>query len=88
VRSGAVRCHASDRAADTHWLDSREPRLVTEQGWQLIDAAERAAGEKHGRPRIKLCNLPALLSAATVNASVMVPATPTPDSPGIFATAT
>ena len=33
-------------------------------GWQAIDAAERAAGEPHGRPRVKLCTWEELLAAA------------------------
>jgi ferredoxin--NADP+ reductase len=63
--SGALRRHEIDGAADAvQWLADRQPHLVTEQGWQLIDAAERAAGEPYGRPRIKMCALPELLSAA------------------------
>ena len=26
-------------------------------GWQAIDAAEQAAGEPHGRPRVKFCRV-------------------------------
>ncbi|WP_234716416.1 hypothetical protein, partial [Mycobacterium tuberculosis] len=29
--------------------------------WQVIDAFERAAGEPHGRPRVKLASLAELL---------------------------
>ncbi len=36
------------------WLRGRQPHLVTEQGWQLIDAAERTIGQSTGRPRVKL----------------------------------
>jgi ferredoxin/flavodoxin---NADP+ reductase len=39
-----------------------EPVLYT--GWEAIDAAERAAGEPHGRPRIKLATWDELLAAA------------------------
>jgi ferredoxin--NADP+ reductase len=42
----------------------RRPDHVTYAGWQAIDRAERAAGEPHGRPRVKLCSLEALLAAA------------------------
>ena len=33
-------------------------------GWEAIDEAERAAGEPHGRPRVKLCTWSELLEAA------------------------
>ncbi|HET9244057.1 MAG TPA: FAD-dependent oxidoreductase [Gaiella sp.] len=33
-------------------------------GWEAIDAQERAAGEPHGRPRVKLCTWEELLAAA------------------------
>jgi ferredoxin--NADP+ reductase len=37
---------------------------VTQSGWEAIDAAERAAGEPHGRPRVKLSEWEALLAVA------------------------
>lgn len=43
------------------WLASRQPKLVTSAHWDLIDAHERAAGEPHGRPRVKLPSLAKLL---------------------------
>lgn len=49
----------ADRLAD--WLASRQPKLVTSAHWELIDAHERAAGEPHGRPRVKLPSLAKLL---------------------------
>jgi len=49
----------ADRLAD--WLASRQPKLVTSKHWELIDAHERAAGEPHGRPRVKLPSLAKLL---------------------------
>ncbi|TAM69013.1 FAD-dependent oxidoreductase [Mycobacterium sp.] len=49
----------ADRLAD--WLASRQPKLVTSEHWGLIDAHERAAGEPHGRPRVKLPSLAKLL---------------------------
>jgi ferredoxin--NADP+ reductase len=45
-------------------LAERRPDHVTHAGWQAIDAAERAAGEPHDRPRVKLCSFEALLAAA------------------------
>jgi ferredoxin--NADP+ reductase len=43
------------------WLLSRQPKLVTDDHWQLIDAHERSAGEPHGRPRVKLTSVEELL---------------------------
>lgn len=43
------------------WLASRQPRLVTSAHWEIIDRHERAAGEPHGRPRVKLPSLEKLL---------------------------
>jgi ferredoxin--NADP+ reductase len=37
---------------------------VTYAGWEAIDAAEKAAGEPHGRPRVKLTRTEELLDAA------------------------
>jgi ferredoxin/flavodoxin---NADP+ reductase len=45
----------------TDWLASRQPKLVTSAHWQAIDRHERAAGEPHGRPRVKLPSLADLL---------------------------
>ncbi|GLZ54234.1 NADP oxidoreductase [Actinomycetospora sp. NBRC 106378] len=36
------------------WLSGRCPDLVDLDGWEAIDAHERAAGEPGGRPRVKL----------------------------------
>ncbi len=49
----------ADKLAD--WLASRQPKLVTSAHWEIIDRHERAAGEPHGRPRVKLPNLTKLL---------------------------
>jgi ferredoxin/flavodoxin---NADP+ reductase len=35
-------------------LDEKGVDYVEHEGWQAIDAAEKAAGEPHGRPRVKL----------------------------------
>jgi ferredoxin--NADP+ reductase len=52
-------------------LVERGARPVLYKGWTSIDDLERAAGEKLGRPRIKLCTWDELLDAAeTVAASV------------------
>lgn len=43
------------------WLLSRQPALVTDDHWKLIDAHERSSGEPHGRPRVKLTSVAELL---------------------------
>jgi len=49
-------------------LAERGIRPVVYAGWSSIDAAERAAGEKLGRPRVKLCTWDELLAAAATGA--------------------
>ncbi len=43
------------------WLLSRQPHLVTDDHWALIDTHERSAGAPHGRPRVKLTSVADLL---------------------------
>jgi len=45
-------------------LEERGVRAVLYPGWTSIDELERAAGEKLGRPRVKLRTWPELLAAA------------------------
>jgi ferredoxin--NADP+ reductase len=45
-------------------LSERAPDHVTYAGWELIDAAEKAAGEPRGRPRVKLTRVEEMLDAA------------------------
>ena len=45
------------------FLAERGAEPVLYAGWEAIDVAERAAGEPHGRPRIKLCSWDDLLAA-------------------------
>jgi ferredoxin/flavodoxin---NADP+ reductase len=45
-------------------LGERGVGAVLYTGWEAIDAAERGAGEPHGRPRIKLTTWDELLEAA------------------------
>ena len=45
-------------------LAERGVRVVEYAGWTAIDGVERAAGEKSGRPRVKLCSWDDLLAAA------------------------
>ncbi|MDV3126672.1 FAD-dependent oxidoreductase [Mycobacterium sp. 21AC1] len=55
----------ADHAAElTAWLEKRQPDLVTNDHWQLIDSHERAAGESAGRPRVKLAKVAELLRIA------------------------
>jgi ferredoxin--NADP+ reductase len=65
LESGALRPHEGDDRGDIEtWLAGRQPHLVTEHRWRLIDAAERAAGEPHGRPRVKLVDREKMLAIA------------------------
>jgi ferredoxin--NADP+ reductase len=64
--AGAKEGELSDFGADhleklADWLTERQPKLVTSAHWDLIDQHERAAGEPHGRPRVKLPSLTKLL---------------------------
>jgi ferredoxin/flavodoxin---NADP+ reductase len=54
---------ASAAAVDALLAD-RGIQVVEYDGWMAIDEAERAAGAKSGRPRVKLCTWDALLDAA------------------------
>jgi ferredoxin--NADP+ reductase len=46
-------------------LAERGVHVVEYTGWTAIDEAERAAGERSGRPRVKFCSWDDLLAAAT-----------------------
>jgi ferredoxin/flavodoxin---NADP+ reductase len=58
--------HKSDAsaAAVDALLAERGVQVVEYDGWMAIDEVERTAGEKGGRPRVKLCTWEALLAAA------------------------
>jgi len=62
-----------DRPADEleRLLLDRGVRLVLYPGWTAIDELERAAGERLGRPRVKLCTWDELLGAATTAAAAV-----------------
>jgi ferredoxin--NADP+ reductase len=45
-------------------LDKRGGDHVTYMGWQAIDRAEQAAGEPHGRPRVKFCRVHEMVEAS------------------------
>ncbi|CAN5503541.1 FAD-dependent oxidoreductase [soil metagenome] len=60
---------AGEAASVGSLLDERGVDFVTYEGWRAIDAAEVAAGEPHGRPRVKFCTVEEMLEAATSGAS-------------------
>jgi ferredoxin/flavodoxin---NADP+ reductase len=43
------------------WLLERQPKLITDDHWKLIDEHERSSGQPHGRPRVKLTSVADLL---------------------------
>ncbi len=45
-------------------LAERGISVIEYAGWTAIDKVERAAGERSGRPRVKLCSWDELLAAA------------------------
>ena len=63
ARAGALASGQAAGAVDG-LLRDRGVAVVTQSGWEAIDAAERAAGEPHGRPRLKLAAWDELLEAA------------------------
>ena len=67
ARAGALPPRGDGRLEDL--LAGRDAEAVMYAGWEAIDRAEKAAGEPHGRPRIKLCSWDALLDAARATAT-------------------
>ncbi len=55
---------APDPAELDQTLRERQPELVTYSGWSEIDRHERARGEPHGRPRVKLTRIEDMLRVA------------------------
>jgi ferredoxin--NADP+ reductase len=43
------------------WLLERQPKLITDDHWKLIDEYERSAGQAGGRPRVKVTSVAELL---------------------------
>jgi ferredoxin/flavodoxin---NADP+ reductase len=62
--AGVIGGTAARAEAVVELLAERGVEAVVYAGWEAIDAAERAAGEPHGRPRIKLTSWDELLTAA------------------------
>jgi ferredoxin--NADP+ reductase len=65
VRAGRI-SHREEVTADRveTVLTERDSKAVLYHGWSSIDELERAAGEKLGRPRVKLRTWDELLEAA------------------------
>ena len=70
VRDGRLAPKGATTGAVDALLEERGIRPVSNEGWAAIDDAERAAGEKLGRPRVKLCTWDELLGAAEQTAGV------------------
>lgn len=63
ARAGALERRGGAGHVDA-LLAARGIRVVGYEGWQAIDRAERALGEKQGRPRVKLATWEELLQTA------------------------
>ena len=46
------------------WFVERQPKVVTDDHWKLIDDHERGSGGTGGRPRVKLTSVAELLRIA------------------------
>ncbi len=64
ARSGGLPGRAESAGTLEELLADRGVDAVLYAGWEAIDAAERTAGEPHGRPRVKLRTWDELLAAA------------------------
>jgi ferredoxin--NADP+ reductase len=64
LEAGKVPDREAVEPAIEELLVERAGDHVTYLGWQAIDAAEVAAGEPHGRPRIKFCSVEEMVEAA------------------------
>jgi ferredoxin--NADP+ reductase len=53
-----------DRQEIEAWLAARVAGLVTWAGWTAIDSHEQQAGQRHGRPRIKVVRVPEMIAIA------------------------
>jgi ferredoxin--NADP+ reductase len=62
--AGRIEAKAVPASAVEELLVERGVRFVEYAGWAAIDEAERTAGERLGRPRVKLCSWDELLAAA------------------------
>ncbi len=64
--SGAELADFADNHSEAiaEWLVERQPKVVTDDHWQLIDDHERTAGGSGGRPRVKLTSVAEMLRVA------------------------
>ena len=64
--SGAQLADFTDNHSEVlaEWLVERQPKVVTDDHWNLIDDHERTAGGTGGRPRVKLTSVAELLRIA------------------------
>jgi ferredoxin--NADP+ reductase len=53
-----------DPEAPLRLLAERGVEVVSQAGWEVLDAAEKAAGQARGKPRVKLVTWDSLLAAA------------------------
>jgi ferredoxin/flavodoxin---NADP+ reductase len=63
AEAGVLEAPRPDADDCAQWLATCAPDAVTWEGWQAIDEHERAAGEPHGRPRVKLVRHDDLITA-------------------------
>jgi ferredoxin--NADP+ reductase len=62
---------ASTAGSIEELLAERAPEtVVSYQGWEAIDAAERGRGEPLGRPRLKFCRIDEMVEASRTGAPV------------------
>jgi ferredoxin/flavodoxin---NADP+ reductase len=65
LSQGSLADFGADHSTElVDWLLGRQPKLITDDHWKLIDEYERSAGEPHGRPRVKVCSVAELLRIA------------------------
>ena len=66
LRGAAALADFSDDHSEAlaEWLVERQPKVVTDDHWKLIDAHERTTGGTGGRPRVKLTSVAELLRIA------------------------
>jgi len=64
AEAGVIGGRGASAAEVDALLVDRGVEAVVYSGWEAIDAAEKAAGEPHGRPRIKLTTWDELLATA------------------------
>ncbi len=62
LRDGDLVDFGPDHSSEVvEWMLSRQPQLITDDHWKLIDEYERSAGQSVGRPRVKLTSVAELL---------------------------